>query len=101
MRHKSLNNSDPWAIGYLRGRSRAYRRGNISLANVAGAIRMARARQVRDSDVAVALAPFALSWDGVELRDICSAVGTSAGPVATDDPRASLGSRAVPGTAAP
>ena len=76
--------SDPWALAYICGRARAFRRGKLSLANVAGAIRMARARQVRDIDVREALAPFGLDWDGHQLRDVSRATAdTSVDPTST------------------
>ena len=70
--------SDLWALGYLRGRAHAFRRGKLSLANVAGAVRLARARQVRDADVRLILSPFGLDWDGFQLRDPTSADVASA-----------------------
>ena len=81
--------SDRWALAYLCGRARAFRRGKLSLANVAGAIRLARSQQVTDGDVREALAPFGLEWDGLALRDVLAAPPADAyvddRPVAVSD----------------
>jgi hypothetical protein len=52
-----------WALGYVDGRARAFRRGNQPLAAVLGSIQMARRRGVSDSAIAAILRQWDLSWD--------------------------------------
>ena len=55
-----------WALGYLAGRARAYRRGNQPLAAVTGAVRTARERGVTDDAIVEALQESSLSWDPID-----------------------------------
>ena len=52
-----------WALGFLRGYVRAYRRGNVKLAHVTGAVRSAVWHHVSAADVQAALAEGDLTWD--------------------------------------
>jgi len=56
-------NAPGWALGYLRGRAEAFRRGRLTLANVRGAVRKALALGASYADVAALLAGHGLSWD--------------------------------------
>jgi hypothetical protein len=54
-----------WALGYVGGRARAYRRGRLTLASVIASIEMARARGVQDNAITAKLHNLGLSWDRV------------------------------------
>ena len=52
-----------WALGYLRGRAEAFRRGRLTLSYVRGAVRKALALGTSYADVAHLLATYGLTWD--------------------------------------
>ena len=54
-----------WALAYVGGRARAYRRGRQSLTAVSGSIEMARGRGVPDDDITKILLQSGLSWDAL------------------------------------
>jgi hypothetical protein len=56
-------NAPAWALGYLRGRAEAFRRGRLTLEYVRGAVRKALALGVDYSDIANVLAAYGLTWD--------------------------------------
>jgi hypothetical protein len=56
-------NAPGWALGYLRGRAEAFRRGRLTLANVQGAARKALSLGASYSDIANLLAAYGLAWD--------------------------------------
>jgi hypothetical protein len=52
-----------WALRYLQGRVEAYKRGRVTLANVAGAVRVAMNHRVSVEDIAALLTEYALEWE--------------------------------------
>ena len=58
-----LTNPSAWALGYLKGRARAFSRGNLTVANVLGAARKALALGASYHDIAAVLAIYGLAWD--------------------------------------
>jgi len=54
-----------WALGYLGGRARGFRRGSVSMAAVVGAIKVAQSHGVQDDEISSVLGEFDLSWDPV------------------------------------
>jgi hypothetical protein len=56
-------NAPGWALGYLRGRADAFRRGRLTLASVRGAVRKAQALGANYADIANVLATYGLTWD--------------------------------------
>jgi len=54
-----------WALAYVGGRARSYRRGRQPLAAVVGSIAMARGRGVSDDAIVTTLQDSELSWDAV------------------------------------
>ncbi len=52
-----------WALGYIAGRARAFRRGNQNMAAIAGSVAMARGRGVPDDAITAVLQESGLSWD--------------------------------------
>ena len=59
---KSTVNSK-WALAYLNGRAKSFRKGNTPIAGVTGSIAMARRHEVSDSAIAAVLGKWNLSWD--------------------------------------
>jgi len=57
-----------WALAYVDGRARAFRRGNQPLSAVLGSIDMARHRGVSDFAIAAILRKWDLSWDSTAGR---------------------------------
>lgn len=55
-----------WALGYLRGRVRGYRRGSVTLQAVSGAVETARWRGVSDDAINSVLQASGLSIDPVK-----------------------------------
>ena len=56
-------NTSGWALRYLQGRADAYRRGRLTIANVAGAVQLALTRGVTEGDITELLRRYALSWE--------------------------------------
>jgi len=52
-----------WALGYLRGRITGYHRGNLSLATVSSAVRVAREYKADDADILALLHAGGLVFD--------------------------------------
>jgi hypothetical protein len=52
-----------WALAYLNGRARAFQRGNVPLAAVRGAVRVALRHQVTFHELTATLADYRLVWD--------------------------------------
>jgi hypothetical protein len=58
------SNQDPaWCIAYLKGRIAAYRKGNLGLGSVRGAIRLAERRHVSVADIVQAVRAGGLVYD--------------------------------------
>jgi hypothetical protein len=57
--------TDPaqWSLCYLRGRAEAFMRGRLTMANVLGAARRARALGADHRDIAALLDRYGLRWD--------------------------------------
>ena len=52
-----------WALSYLRGQMNGYKRGSVSLRQLAAAVRVAMERKVSLDDVRNVLAIVGLQWD--------------------------------------
>ena len=55
--------SSKWALAYLNGRAKSFRKGNTPMAGVTGSIAMARRFEVSDSAITAVLRKWNLSWD--------------------------------------
>ena len=62
-RERFMPQSIAYGRGFLDGRARAFRRGSMALAHVAGAIGLARRCGVGDDDIDVVLREFDLTFD--------------------------------------
>ena len=63
--------SPKWALGYLRGRITGYRRGNVPLASVATAAKLARESNVPQADILALLLAAGLTYD-TATQDVTS-----------------------------
>jgi hypothetical protein len=52
-----------WALRYLQGRAEAYKRGRVTLANVAGAVRLAMNHRADPEEIVRLLRQYALDWE--------------------------------------
>jgi hypothetical protein len=52
-----------WALGYLRGQMKGYKRGSVHLRQLAAAVRVSLERNVSLDDIRVVLAIVGLQWD--------------------------------------
>jgi len=52
-----------WALSYLRGHMKGYKRGSVSLRQLAAAVRVALERNVSLDDIRIVLAIVGLQWN--------------------------------------
>jgi hypothetical protein len=57
--------SPKWAIGYLNGRAKAFRNGNVTIADVSGAVGLALRYDVPPNAITDTLQDWQLTWDPV------------------------------------
>jgi hypothetical protein len=57
--------SPKWAVGYLNGRAKAFRNGNVTIADVSGAVGLALRYDVPPGAIRDTLQNWQLTWDPV------------------------------------
>ena len=84
--HTHTLKSPKWAIGYLNGRAKAFRSGNVTVADVSGAVGLALRYGAPPSAVADTLQMWQLMWDPVRgLVTAASADNPAAKALSTFD----------------